>query len=565
MGLFDKTGDIAQFDWQRKIGRIDETNQDNLPLETQASKKLADRLDEVDDQYEKFNGNKGLRTGNLGFDEPFIIKDIGNSDITAGVDDGLLRGGTIFNTLRGVTDTVRLAKFQLTGRGIVFNLKQFLLQSKNARKETRIYNPLSLGSAASPLIQIPRHVGYPSFPDTPSGDGFTDLLRDAAGALDSIETPKYDKERAESENRLLNLTTRNFENDDNAGGNGFFTSILDTAETVFNDPINVVKSTASKVYNQIPKSKDEIISLRKKTIDKILETGEGTQVNTEVVALQPRETGEILNFATASAETYNLGTGFVRAEGGLYSVGVSNQLQVPYGGKFAEIGFANTPTGKLPKDFVKFRIRDAVNGKWIIFPAHLGTITDTVTPEWTTERYIGRPDSVHLYGGAARSVSFDFKVAAFTKQEIPLIQEKMNALVGLAYPTFKKILSNDKEVRPVAPYIYLTIGDMFNNTPGYFNNITLTFEENSVWETDEGFQIPQYFSVSCEFVHVGRYLPQTLGKHYDIPFLKDSGVGEKQFGVFGDKNPRDGKTSRPDYVNASSADHWSKQVIRENS
>ena len=38
MGLFDKTGDIAQFDWQRKIGRTDETNQDNLPLETQASR-----------------------------------------------------------------------------------------------------------------------------------------------------------------------------------------------------------------------------------------------------------------------------------------------------------------------------------------------------------------------------------------------------------------------------------------------------------------------------------------------------------------------------------------------
>ena len=60
---------------------------------------------------------------------------------------------------------------------------------------------------------------------------------------------------------------------------------------------------------------------------------------------------------------------------------------------------------------------------------------------------------------------------------------------------------------------------------GYFNNITLTFEENSVWETDEGFQIPQYFSVSCEFVHVGRYLPQTLGKHYEVPWLKDNGAG----------------------------------------
>ena len=49
------------------------------------------------------------------------------------------------------------------------------------------------------------------------------------------------------------------------------------------------------------------------------------------------------------------------------------------------------------KDFIKFRIRDAVNGKWLIFPAHLGTITDTVTPEYSTERYIGRPDAVHIY------------------------------------------------------------------------------------------------------------------------------------------------------------------------
>ena len=67
-----------------------------------------------------------------------------------------------------------------------------------------------------------------------------------------------------------------------------------------------------------------------------------------------------------------------------------------------------------------------INGKWIIFP-HLGSITDTITPEWTTEKYIGRPDSVHLYMvGCNRSVSLDFKVTTFTKQEIPLIQEKMN-------------------------------------------------------------------------------------------------------------------------------------------
>ncbi len=59
-----------------------------------------------------------------------------------------------------------------------------------------------------------------------------------------------------------------------------------------------------------------------------------------------------------------------------------------------------------------------VNGKWLIFPAHLGSITDTISPEYTQDRYIGRPDAVHIYSGTNRSVSFDFKVAAFTKQEI---------------------------------------------------------------------------------------------------------------------------------------------------
>ena len=51
------------------------------------------------------------------------------------------------------------------------------------------------------------------------------------------------------------------------------------------------------------------------------------------------------------------------------------------------------------KDFVKFKIRDlAANGKWLIFPTHLGSITDTITPEYTQDRYIGRPD-VHIYSG----------------------------------------------------------------------------------------------------------------------------------------------------------------------
>ena len=151
-------------------------------------------------------------------------------------------------------------------------------------------------------------------------------------------------------------------------------------------------------------------------------------------------------------------------------------------------------------------------------------------------------------------------MAAFTKQEIPIIQEKMNYLVGLGYPTFKKMLPTDVEERPVSPYIYLTIGDLFNNTPGYFDSITISTEENYTWEIDEGFQTPMMYNVSVNFVYIGRYLPQTLGKHYDVPWLKDSGAGPNKYGTFGSQDPRDeSKESIRPTIHGDQA--WSTNVV----
>jgi len=423
------------------------------------------RLSDYKGQWKKFGGNaKGLRgANNLGFDEPFIIKEIGDRYDTIGF--GMVDGLTDipFMAVRAIEDLIRITKWTLTPKGIVWNLKQVLLQSQNARKETRIFNPLGALAAVPPLLHTPRHTGGtfidfkdpPSYPDVTKIKGFFGL-----GKTGDDEGPVGDR----------------------------------TAMNQADASKPATENTSGGFLGFGAKSND----------------GDGgkTEVN---------------------ASDYNLGTGKVKVGTGdkLYSVGVSNQLQVPYGGSES-----STKTTDLPKDFIKFRIRDLVNGKWLIFPAHLGTITDTVTPSWSPEKYIGRPDSVHLYSGTDRSVSFDFKVAAFTKQEIPIIQEKMNYLMGLGYPTFKAVLTGDDESRPVAPFIALTIGDLFNNTPGYFSSISITMEENSTWELDEGFQIPQFFSVSVEFVHVGKYLPQTLGKHYEVPWLQDFGTGAGDRGTF---------------------------------
>jgi len=386
-------------------------------------------------------------------------------------------GNIGLQVIKTAEDLERWAKWTITPKGIIFNIKQTVLQRFNARKETRIYNPLGFFTSLPPYFHAPRHARS---------------LRTAL--TDLVNPPKYNPESEVTKNTDVTPAPE-------ASGLG------KSIGNLFKKPKGATKKGIS-----VDPSKD-------------------------------------FGFSSGPIRTF---------DGNLYDVTVHNALQVPYGGRSALTGTKN-----LPKDFIKFRIRDLVNGKWLIFPAHLENITDTVSPQFNTERYIGRPDSVHVYTGTERTVSLDFKVAAFTKQEIPIIQEKMNYLIGLGYPSFKKLFDEgDKTSRPVAPYVSITVGDMFNDTPGYFSSIAITVDDSSNWEIDEGFQIPMHFAVTAEFTHIGKYLPQTLGKHYDVPWLNDEGLNGHDIGTFETNNPEE--QNRPGYFEEGSKTSWnSPEFVRQ--
>ena len=206
----------------------------------------------------------------------------------------------------------------------------------------------------------------------------------------------------------------------------------------------------------------------------------------------------------------------------VFADGVDKVNTIPYGsGDYGDKGFPNL---EYNSDFIKFRFRDVVNNKWIIFRAILEGITDTVSPEYGEERYIGRPDKIYTYQGVDRAISFTFSVYPKTKQEFPILLEKLNYLVGMCYPTFTK------EERMVTPFMELTMGDMFLDTPGLLSSLTLTVEENTTWEIDDGLQFPHFIKAACEFKHIGKYVPDARGKHYDLPFLKADGLSDNRYG-----------------------------------
>ena len=391
-----------------------------------------------------------------GDDEPFITKEIGDRYADSPFDDLLGRGGIITRTQREKDDIVRIGKFLASSKGLLFQAKQGFLQFKNPRNETRLFNPLSTIASLPAGLTEERHI--PALK-------YTDIVR------------------------LRGDDETNFGSEQLQRGIGFADPKPLTAEEEFEKltagPGNIFQNFGKNLKSRI----------KNKTINAI------NQKADSIVDTSTTFTKSLIRYGTRQLEER---TGI---KGLAPTIEVDTDLQIAYGGTFG-----NLSTESQPDDLIKFKIRDAVNGKWIIFPAYLSDITDNSTAEYATERYIGRADSVHIYQGYSRTISLSFKVVALARNDVPIIWEKINYLKGLTLPTYKKQMD---ELRPVAPYIYLTIGDLFSNTPGYFSSVGITIPESATWEISEGIQVPQVCDVSAEFTYIGKQTPHQIGKQYD--------------------------------------------------
>ena len=198
----------------------------------------------------------------------------------------------------------------------------------------------------------------------------------------------------------------------------------------------------------------------------------------------------------------NIQLGIIKKQSGKFDTDLTDKANLhPYGSE------------DYDEDFIPFKFKDVVNNKFIVFRAILGGISDSISPDWSDERFIGRPDKVFVYKGADRTISFDFDVYPKTKQELPVLWDKLNYLVGLCYPAWN-------QNKMVAPFIELTLGDMYNRTPGFLASLSIASQESSTWELDKGLKVPKYLKCSCSFRYIGKYKPSMIGKHFDFDWIR---------------------------------------------
>ena len=150
----------------------------------------------------------------------------------------------------------------------------------------------------------------------------------------------------------------------------------------------------------------------------------------------------------------------------------------------------------------------------LVFRATVGNISDNFSPSWNSTQILGRADAVHTYNSWARTFSFDFKVFATSRDEMKPLWRKLNYLASWTAPNYKS-----GHMR--GPYMRITLGNLFQETPCFINSLTYNIDDQTTWEInleedEEMLQLPHGVNVNMSLTMLMDYRPQWSGRMYSM-------------------------------------------------
>jgi len=140
-------------------------------------------------------------------------------------------------------------------------------------------------------------------------------------------------------------------------------------------------------------------------------------------------------------------------------------------------------------DFVNLKFKSLISpGTTANFRSTITGLTETFSPSWDSAKFIGSAFNFYTYGGIERSVSFNFKVYSLNAKEHKAAWQRLNFLTGLTYPGFTAANAI------IAPFMEITIGDMYKNKPGFIESLSYTIDDNTGWQINQTNKKQKYVS-----------------------------------------------------------------------
>lgn len=177
--------------------------------------------------------------------------------------------------------------------------------------------------------------------------------------------------------------------------------------------------------------------------------------------------------------------------------------------KTEEIG-TNDGNQIIPFKIVNYKANTS-SPDYLYFRAYLDSLQDNFSGNWNKTQYIGRAEELFNYTGFKRSISFDFKIAAYSQRDLKPLYEKLNLLVGTTAPTYKVLDSQSLFMQGV--FTRITIGDYMKNIPGVIEDINLSWNDQYPWEIKESIIVPHILDVSVQFSPIHDFNP-SYGKSF---------------------------------------------------
>lgn len=130
------------------------------------------------------------------------------------------------------------------------------------------------------------------------------------------------------------------------------------------------------------------------------------------------------------------------------------------------------------------------------FRAYISSLSDSFAPGWDGAEDQGRADPRYQYTNFERTLSVDFAVVSFNKEDYIKQWKNLKSLALQTYPQyggsgFYNTASN------------VTIGDMFKRVPMIITDLSYDFDNEMPWEISKGKAAPMYANVSISFTVLG--------------------------------------------------------------
>lgn len=176
------------------------------------------------------------------------------------------------------------------------------------------------------------------------------------------------------------------------------------------------------------------------------------------------------------------------------------------------------------KDIITLKFESVKQNKAVNFLSTITGLSESFSPSWNSNKFIGNPFNFYTYDGIERSVSFSFKVFSLNPTEHKAAWDRLNFLTSLVYP---QAFEGDAGY-VTAPFLRLTLGDMYVKKEGFMESLSYGIDDSTPWETEtlresiegeidlKGYKLPKIINVETTFKFIEQRNSVTNHSYYSF-------------------------------------------------